>query len=610
MRLGILGALVLVFLAAHPICAFAEKRVALVIGNSAYQNVPKLPNPVNDARAVAALLKNAGFDVVESRSDLGIANIRRAMRDFTNIARDADIGVVYYAGHGIEVDGTNYLIPVDAVLERDVDVDDETLSVDRVMKTLEGVKRLRLVILDACRDNPFMRNMKRTIASRSVGRGLAKVEPVTRDTLIAFAAKAGSTAMDGDGKNSPFTAALIKHLATPGLDLRLAFGLVRDDVMEATSNQQEPFVYGSLGGGVVSLVATPEPKVVTPMTSPADNIADARRDYEFVERMGTKEAWAEFLRLHPSGLYANLAKAQLAKLQAANNAVATDVATLTPNPAERDSTDAAPAGKLAAKEIFVSWIEIQRHVRPSNTDRVTNNIRLTLYGENSISEVRNAASGPGTKTGTNNGKIGSPIDAAVSWNVQDANTLIRTADYSQYLLIIRVTVGVSNSCRAQITYGLKPGFSEYKMGSINHPGRLVYSSSISVEAVSCKSTINQSNIGEYVKAVAKSVEDRAVADKPAAEKETVDKRTTSRPPEDSSGTSRAPTRRATVPQPTKQASQGAPSSSSAVARADRARKNGTYQQCMGANTGCYERSLAHGKTPEQAKTWCGRRPTC
>ena len=151
-------------------------------------------------------------------------------------------------------------------------------------------------------------------------------EALIPSSVIAFAAKAGSTAMDGDGKNSPFTAALIKYLAMPGLDLRIAFGRVRDDVMKATSNKQEPFVYGSLGGDVVSLVPTPEPKVVAPSTATTDNIADARRDYEFVERMGTKEAWAEFLRLHPSGLYANLARAQLAKLQAANNAVVTEQA--------------------------------------------------------------------------------------------------------------------------------------------------------------------------------------------------------------------------------------------------------------------------------------------
>jgi uncharacterized caspase-like protein len=351
MRFGVFAAMLLILVVAHPTSASAERRVALVIGNSAYQNVPKLPNPVNDARAVAALLKNAGFDVIESRSDLGIANIRRAMRDFSNIARDADIGVVYYAGHGIEVDGTNYLIPVDAVLERDVDVDDETLSVDRVMKTLEAVKRLRLVILDACRDNPFTRSMKRTVVSRSVGRGLAKVEPITSDTLIAFAAKAGSTAMDGNGKNSPFTAALIKYLAIPGLDLRIAFGRVRDDVMKATANQQEPFVYGSLGGEVVSLVTAPESKVVAPTSTATDNVADARRDYyEFLNNGATKEAWGDFLQLHPTGPFANLAHAQLAKLIDAEKKAADEAKAAEKAAIEKAAAEGAAAEKKAVAE--------------------------------------------------------------------------------------------------------------------------------------------------------------------------------------------------------------------------------------------------------------------
>ena len=135
------------------------------------------------------------------------------------------------------MDGTNYLIPVDAILQRDTDVEDEAISMDRLLRILEPVKRLRLIILDACRENPFTRSMKRTIASRAIGRGLAKVEVVNSDTLIAFSAKAGSTALDGDGKNSPFTTALLNHLATPGLDLRIAFGQVRDDVLKATANR-------------------------------------------------------------------------------------------------------------------------------------------------------------------------------------------------------------------------------------------------------------------------------------------------------------------------------------------------------------------------------------
>ena len=237
--------------------AFAEKRVALVLGNSAYQNVAPLANPVNDSARIASTLKDAGFDVVDSRRDLPAAETRRALRDFADRARDADIAVVYYAGHGIEVDGGNYLIPVDARLERDTDIYDEGLSLDRILIAIEPAKKLRLVILDACRDNPFSRTMKRTVASRAIGQGLAKVEPTSPNVLIAYSAKAGSTAADGDGKNSPFTAALSHHLTKPGLDVRRAFGFVRDEVLKTTGNKQEPFVYGSLGGEDVPLVPAP-----------------------------------------------------------------------------------------------------------------------------------------------------------------------------------------------------------------------------------------------------------------------------------------------------------------------------------------------------------------
>src|SRR5712671_1406803 len=170
--------------------ALAEKRVALVLGNSNYQNVAPLANPVNDSSKIAATLKDAGFDVVDSRRDLPAAETRRALRDFADRARDADIAVVYYAGHGIEVDGGNYLIPVDARLERDTDIYDEGLSLDRILIAIEPAKKLRLVILDACRDNPFAKRMKRSVGSRAIGRGLARVEPSSPNTMIAFAAKA------------------------------------------------------------------------------------------------------------------------------------------------------------------------------------------------------------------------------------------------------------------------------------------------------------------------------------------------------------------------------------------------------------------------------------
>src|SRR5207253_8223160 len=149
---------------------------------------------------------------------------------------------------------------------------------------------------------------ERKVASRAVVAGLGKVEPTSTDTLIAYAAKAGSTADDGDGDHSPFTTSLLKNLTVPGLDVRLAFGRVRDEVLKATGNRQEPYVYGSLGGDDVPLV--PVKPVVQPATSPQ---SDVRRDYELAERIGTREVWTAFLSQYPDGLYATLAKAQLNK---------------------------------------------------------------------------------------------------------------------------------------------------------------------------------------------------------------------------------------------------------------------------------------------------------
>ena len=301
--------------AATASAALAEKRVALVVGISKYEHVPQLTNPMRDAAAMGDVFKKAGFDVVEMKRDLTVSDMRRAVREFAAAAQKADMAVVYYAGHGIEVNGTNYLIPSDARLISDFDVEDETVSLDRILKALEPAKKLKLVILDACRENPFNKTMKRSIGTRSIGRGLAEVETSQSNTLVAFAAKAGALASDGDGMNSPFATALMKHIASPGLDLRLAFGRVRDEVLKSTGNRQEPFVYGSLGGETVALV----PQAALP-APPPDPQAGARRDYELAAQVGTKEAWASFLGTHKTGLYADLARSQQSKLVEAETA--------------------------------------------------------------------------------------------------------------------------------------------------------------------------------------------------------------------------------------------------------------------------------------------------
>jgi uncharacterized caspase-like protein len=293
--------------------ALAEKRIALVIGNSSYQNAALLSNPANDASLLADMFTRATFDVVTLQKDLTATEMRRVLREFADKARDADVAVLYYAGHGIEIDGNNYLVPVDAALNRDADVYDEAIGLDRILVAVEPAKKLRLIILDACRDNPFAKTMKRTIATRNVGQGLAKVEPINPNTMIAFAAKAGFTALDGDRgqTNSPYATALAAHLTIPGLDLRKAFGFVRDDVLKATGNRQEPFIYGSLGGDDIALVSSPSSKPVA-----ADPDAATRRDYEFAERVGTGEAWQSFIATHSDGFYLKLAQAQRNKLAA------------------------------------------------------------------------------------------------------------------------------------------------------------------------------------------------------------------------------------------------------------------------------------------------------
>jgi len=195
-------------------------------------------------------------------SDATREKLINTLRNFADDAERADWAVVYYAGHGIEVGGVNYLIPVEAKLATDRDVQFEAVPLDQIMAAVDGAKRLKLVLLDACRDNPFVPHMRRTdlpeavartstggrqIATRSTGRGLGEVK-VSGATLVVYAAKHGQLALDGDGGNSPFAVAFVQRMATPGVEINKLFRLVRDDVMELTAGRQEPYTYGSLPG--------------------------------------------------------------------------------------------------------------------------------------------------------------------------------------------------------------------------------------------------------------------------------------------------------------------------------------------------------------------------
>ncbi len=219
-------------------------RVALVIGNANYRAAGALPNPKNDAEAVSKALNTAGFQVVLA-NDLSREQFASVLKNFSAMADGSEWAVIYYAGHGIELGGNNYLVPVDAKFASDRDVSLEAVTLEQILQSVEGASKLRLVILDACRDNPFAQKMIRSSGSRSIGKGLGNIEP-EGTTLVAYAAKHGQTAEDGTGRNSPYASALIRNIQTPGLEINQVFRRVHDEVLAATGKRQQPFTYGAL----------------------------------------------------------------------------------------------------------------------------------------------------------------------------------------------------------------------------------------------------------------------------------------------------------------------------------------------------------------------------
>ena len=224
-----------------PLPADTGRRVALVIGNGAYRHATPLPNPGNDAADIAQALRELGFDVIEGH-DLDWAGIRAKVKEFDRKLDNATLALFFYAGHGVQVDGRNYLVPVDAKLERAGTLDQDAFDLLSVLRPMEAEKRINLVFLDACRDNPFTRSLARSLgASRSsaVGTGLAPIQKAS-GTLITYATEPDRVAADGEGRNSPFTAALLKHIRKPGIEIEQMMKLVRMDVLAATRQKQLP----------------------------------------------------------------------------------------------------------------------------------------------------------------------------------------------------------------------------------------------------------------------------------------------------------------------------------------------------------------------------------
>jgi uncharacterized caspase-like protein len=285
LRFGLALIVAVMVLAVAALPATAAERVALVIGNSAYVNAPSVPNPRNDAQAMADTLTELGFEVITGL-DLDREGMEDAVDRFGAAAEGPDLALVFYAGHGIQVAGENYALPVDARLRSESDL---RRAVPLLWLVAEAGRAgsLGLVILDACRNNPLAEEMKRGLGATrafAVGRGLARLEDAPTNTLIAYATSADATADDGSGQNSPYTTALLAHIRTPGLEVRQLFGRVRDTVMDQTNGVQTPFTYGSLGGEAIYLGPPPELATLpTPTPTPLPLPVPPRPDESLIE---------------------------------------------------------------------------------------------------------------------------------------------------------------------------------------------------------------------------------------------------------------------------------------------------------------------------------------
>jgi hypothetical protein len=306
--------------------AKAERRVAFVVGNGAYKNVAQLPNPPFDAKAIAGVLRNVGFDVVEG-TDLTRDQMTARLLEFGKKAQGADVAVFFYAGHGIAVDGANYLLPVDADIKSEMDVKlGNAINIDTTLDQTMSDAKVKLVFLDACRDNPFAAKIRSSAASRSVSvqTGLAEMKS-GEGTLIAFATGPGQTALDGpEGTHSPFTRALMDNLIKPGVEIQQAMTMVRAEVNEETNKGQLPWDHTNLIGSVyLNPVAAPAgaPAAETanaPNTPAPTASATSEVEVEFwrsVKDSNKPEELNAYLTTYPNGEFKSLALARIASLQ-------------------------------------------------------------------------------------------------------------------------------------------------------------------------------------------------------------------------------------------------------------------------------------------------------
>jgi hypothetical protein len=295
------GLVIMIGLTAAP--ALADKRLALVIGNSAYKNAPTLKNPANDASDMADTLQRLGFEVIRGM-DLDYLSMRTAVRKFSEKLPEANVALLFYAGHGLQVAGKNYLVPIDAQIETQADLDFGTIDLDLVVHGMEADTRTNIIFLDACRDNPLAVNLTRRLGTRggAVSRGLAQVD-TSVGTLIAFSTQPGNVALDGEGRNSPFTSALLKTIETPGLPLSDVMIDVRNEVLRVTARKQVPWDNSSLTG---QFYFKPLPAGAATSNPGGEGVEIAY--WNSIKDTKNPQLFEAYLRRYPAGAFADIAR--------------------------------------------------------------------------------------------------------------------------------------------------------------------------------------------------------------------------------------------------------------------------------------------------------------
>ncbi|WP_346911511.1 caspase family protein [uncultured Roseibium sp.] len=354
------------------------KRVALVIGNSEYANTVVLPNPVNDATAMATKLRNLGFDVVAGY-DLDLRNMRKTVGQFARSAKGADIALLFYAGHGMQIGGQNYLVPVDASLQDETDLDFETMPMDFILRQMTNDVKVQLVFLDACRDNPLARSLARRMSpsrSATVGQGLAEIKLIETGgsgSVIAFSTSPGDVALDGDGQNSPFTTALLKHIDEPNASIQTVMTRVTGDVYSETERRQRPWVNASLIGEVFlnktasQQVASLEQGTTGTQTSgstaavapsgPSNAALAWEREkavWDAAEGTGSKAAYEAYLRAYPTGTFAEIAREKITTITRSAETTP-KVASVPQNDGPQVSADDRQLAGTEATEAQLGW---------------------------------------------------------------------------------------------------------------------------------------------------------------------------------------------------------------------------------------------------------------